>query len=148
MAIKEQLENALKVAMRANDDVRRRTVRMALASIKMAEIDKGKPLDDPSIMVILQKEIKSRNEAIQEARKAQRSDLENANLAEITVLESFLPAPLSAEELQDAVKSAMTEINAASLADMGRIIKIVMERFPFRVTGDRVSQIARSLLQK
>ncbi len=148
MTIKEQLETALKDAMRANDDVRRRTVRMALASIRMTELDKGKALDDPAIMSILQKEVKSRNEAIQEARRAQRSDLENASLAEIAVLESFLPAPLSDAELRDAVKSVMNEINASSPADMGRIIKIVMDRYPFRVAGDRVSQVVRTFLQK
>jgi uncharacterized protein YqeY len=147
MTIKEQLENALKDAMRANDDVKRRTLRMALASIKMSEIDKGKTLDDPATMTILQKEIKSRNEAIQEARKAHRSDLEEASLAEISVLESFLPVPLTDIELKDAVKSVMAEINAASPSDMGRIIKMVMERYPFRVTGDKVSQAVRSLLQ-
>ncbi len=148
MTIKEKLESALKEAMRANDDVRRRTVRMALASIKMTEIDKRKSLDDPAIMAILQNEIKSRNEAIKDARKAQRMDLENANLAEISVLETFLPAQLSDAEIQDAVKSIMKEINASSPADMGRIIKLVTERFPFRVTGERVIQVARPLLQK
>ncbi len=148
MTIKQQLENSLKDAMRASDDVRRRTLRMALSSIKMAEIEKRKPLDDPATMAILQNEIKSRNEAIQEARRAHRSDLESAAQDEISVLESFLPARLTDFELQDAVKSVMAEINATSPSDMGRIIKIVMERYPFRITGDRVSQVVRSLLEK
>ncbi len=144
----EQLANALKDAMRANDDVRRRTVRMALSNIKMKEIDRGKPLDDTATMIILQEEIKARNESIRDARKANRADLENAALAEISVLESFLPTQLTDAELQDAVKSVIAEINATSPSDMGRIIKIVMERFPFRITGDRISQVVRPLLQK
>ncbi len=147
MTIKEQLESALKDAMRANDDLRRRTVRMALANVKMAEINKGKPLDDTAIMLIIQQEIKARYEAIQDARKAQRSDLENANLAEISVLESFLPAQLSDAELQDVVKSVMVEINASSPSDMGRIIKVTAERTQFRATRDRVYQVVRALLQ-
>ncbi len=148
MSIKEQLEAALKDAMRARDDVRRRTLRMALASIKMEEIDKGKQLDERASMVILQQEIKSRNEAIREAQRAQRSDLEVAARAEISVLEAFLPTPLTDAELQDAVKSVIAEVNATSPADTGRIIKVLMERFPFRVTGDRISLVVRSLLQK
>ncbi len=148
MTIMEQLANALKDAMRANDDVRRRTVRMALSNIKMKEIDRGKPLDDTATMIILQEEIKARNESIRDARKANRADLENAALAEISVLESFLPAQLTDAELRDAVKSVIAEINATSPSDMGRIIKIVMERFPFRITGDRISQVVRPLLQK
>ena len=148
MNIKEQLESALKDAMRANDDVKRRTLRMALSSIKLAEIEKGKPLDDLSMMAILHKEIKSRNEAIQEARTAHRSDLENEALAEISVLEPFLPKPLTDSELQEVVKSVMMEINGASPSDMGRIIKLVMERVQGRAANDRISQVVRSLIQK
>ncbi len=148
MTLKEQLESALKDAMRANDDIKRRTLRMALSSIKLSEIEKGKPVDDLITMAILQKEIKLRREAIQEAQKAQRSDLENAALAEITVLESFLPKPLTDGELQDIVKLVMVELNPSGPGDMGRIIKAVMERVQGRAAGDRISQVVRSSLQK
>ena len=75
MDTKLKLENALKDAMRAGDDTGKRTVRMALAAIRMAEIEKGSALDETSLMAILQKEIKGRNEAIREAQQANRPDL-------------------------------------------------------------------------
>ena len=148
MSLKSQLESALKDAMKANDDVKRRTLRMAISNIRMEEIDKGVALDDLSTMVILQKEIKSRRDAIKDAEKAHRDDLIEASLAEIAVLESFLPKPLTDVELQDVVKSVMAELNSTNPSDMGRIIKVVMERVPFRAAGDRISQTVRSLLQK
>ncbi len=148
MSLKSQLETALKDAMRANDDVKRRTLRMALSNIKMAEIEKGSALDDPAIELILLKELKSRREAIDEAQKANRQDLKDASLAEMAVLESFLPKPLTDDELKEVVNSVMLELNASSPADMGRIIKAVKERVQTRAAGDRISQTVRALLQK
>ncbi|HVP21865.1 MAG TPA: GatB/YqeY domain-containing protein [Anaerolineaceae bacterium] len=148
MELKKQLENALKDAMRANDDVTRRTIRMALSSIKLAEVEKGQPLDDLALMGILQKEIKMRNEAIQEARQANRPDLEAASQVEITVLQSFLPQPMSDAELNEFVQSIITELNASGTADMGRVIKAVIPRVQGRAPGDKVSQVVRTLLQK
>ena len=148
MNLKSQLESALKDAMKANDDVKRRTLRMALSNIKMAEIDKGSALDDLTVMSILQKEIKSRREAIQDAQKAHREDLIDASLAEITVLESYLPKPLSDDELGEMVKSVTAELNTANPSDMGRIIKVVIERVQGRAAGDRISKAVRAKLQK
>jgi uncharacterized protein YqeY len=148
MELKTQLENSLKDAMRASDDVKRRTLRMVLASSKMAEIEKGSPLDDQAIMAIIQKEIKSRRESIQEAQKANRLDLESASLAEIAVLESYLPTPFSETELQQLVNSVIIELGATGPADMGRVIKAVMPRVQGRAAGDKVSQAVRAALQK
>jgi uncharacterized protein YqeY len=148
MELKTKLENSLKDAMRASDDVKRRTLRMVLASSKMAEIEKGSPLDDQAMMAIIQKEIKSRRESIQEAQKANRTDLESAALAEIAVLESYLPTPLSETELQELVKLVIAEMGATGLADMGRVIKTVMPRVQGRAAGDKVSQAVKAALQK
>ena len=148
MELKIKLENALKDAMRASDDVKRRTLRMVLASSKMAEIEKGSPLDDQAMMAIIQKEIKSRRESIQEAQKANRTDLESAALAEISVLETYLPTPFTEAELQDLVKSVISEIGAASPTDMGRVIKAIMPRVQGRAAGDKISQAVKAALQK
>ena len=148
MELKTKLENSLKDAMRASDDVKRRTLRMVLASSKMAEIEKGSPLDDQAMMAIIQKEIKSSRESIQEAQKANRTDLESAALAEIAVLESYLPTPFSETELQELVKLVIAEMGATGLADMGRVIKTVMPRVQGRAAGDKVSQAVKAALQK
>jgi uncharacterized protein YqeY len=91
MTVKSQLENDLKDALRAGDDLRKRTLRMALSAIKQTEIDKGITLDDSGVMSILQKEIKSRHESIADAERAHRQDLVDASRAAIEVLEG-LPA--------------------------------------------------------
>src|SRR5512144_2791996 len=119
MDIKTQLSEAMKQAMRANDDVARRTTRMALAGIKQAEVDKRTSLDEPAVIALLQKEIKNRREAIEEAKKASRPDLVADNEAEIKVLERFLPKAMSLEELRSLAQAAITETGASSQSDMG-----------------------------
>lgn len=147
MSTKEQLENGLKDAMRAGDDLRKRTLRMALAAIRQVEIDKGTTLDDSAVMAILQKEIKSRQEAVDEARRAGRPDLEQAAQAEIGVLQAFLPQPLSAEELEALARQAVADAGATSPREMGQVMKILLPRLGGRASGDQASQAVRKLLQ-
>jgi uncharacterized protein YqeY len=148
MALKSKLENDLKEAMRSGDDVKKRTLRMVLASSKMTEIDKGSPLDEQGLMAIIQKEIKSRRESIQEAQKASRPDLEAEANLEITVLESYLPAPFSEAELLALVQTVAAELGATGPADMGKVIKAAMARVQGRAAGDKVSYAVRTFLQK
>jgi len=148
MDIKEKLTEAMRRAMRANDDVSRRTTRMALAAIKLAEVDKQTTLDDAAVMGLLQKEIKNRREAIEEARKANRSDLIDENEAEIKVLEAFLPKAMSAEELRELAQAAITETGAAAPTDMGKVMKVLIPQVAGRAAGDQVSALVRELLAK
>jgi len=148
MDIKTQLNNSLKDAMRSNDDVRKRTIRMALAAIKQAEIDRQITLDEGAVMLILQKEIRIRRESLEEAQKVNRTDLVASAEAEIDVLKTFLPEGLSNEELMELAKAAIIEVGATSMADLGRIMKSLMPRIQGRAPGDQVSQIVRELLQK
>lgn len=147
MPTKNDLENALKDAMRAGDDLRKRTLRMALAAVRFAEIEKGVELDEPVILAILQKEIKSRQEAITDAERANRPDLASANTAEIAILEGFLPAALSSSELEVLAQQAITEVGATEPRDMGRVMKVLIPRLQGRATGDQASQVVRRLLQ-
>jgi uncharacterized protein len=148
MDLKQQLENALREAMRSNNDVSKQTLRMALAAIKFSEKEKGKPVDEAGVNAILQKEIKSRREAIQDAEKAHRSDLIESSQAEITVLESFLPKQLSDPEIQALVDTAIAETQASGITDMGKVMKVLAPRLQGRAPGDRVSQFVRQALQK
>jgi len=133
--------------MKSGDEVRKRTLRMALAAVKQAEVDKRIELDDAAIMALLQKEIKNRRESLEEAKKANRADLIEANEAEIEVIEVFLPKAMPAEELRALVQAAITETGAASPADMGRVMKLVMPRVAGRAPNDMVSAAVRELLQ-
>ena len=148
MTIKTQLNDTMKDAMKSGDEVRKRTVRMALAAVKQAEVDKRIELDDPAIMALLQKEIKNRRESLEEAKKANRPDLIEANEAEIKVLEVFLPRAMPAEDLRVLVQAAIAETGAAGPADMGKVMKLVMPRVAGRAPNDMVSATVKGLLQK
>ena len=148
MSIKSQLNESMKDAMRSGDEVRKRTVRMALAAVKQAEVDKRVELDDMAVLNLLQREVKNRREALEEARKASRPDLVEANEAEIRVLEAFLPKSMPEDELRALVQAAITDTGAASPADMGKVMKIVMAKVAGRAPNDRVSATVRELLQK
>jgi len=148
MTIKSQLNESMKAAMRSGDEVRKRTVRMALAAVKQAEVDKRTELDDMAVMSLIQKEIKNRRESLEEAKKANRTDLVEANEAEIKVLEAFLPEAMHPEELRALVQAAINETGAGSPADMGKVMKIVMAKVAGRAPNDKVSATVRELLQK
>jgi hypothetical protein len=148
MDIKARLDSELKDAMRKNDDVRKRTIRMALTSIKLAEVDKGSPLDESAILSILQKEVKSRRESAEEAQRAMRPDLVIAADQEIAVVESFLPKQLDPQELNRMVQEAVTEVGASSPTDMGKVMKVLLPRLQGRAAGDQVSLAVRQILQK
>ncbi|HEY6074225.1 MAG TPA: GatB/YqeY domain-containing protein [Anaerolineales bacterium] len=148
MDLKTQLNDSVKDAMRSGDEVRKRTLRMVLAAVKQAEVDKRITLDDMAVVSILQKEIKNRREALEEANKASREDLASENRAEIAVLETFLPKAMPAEELRALVQAAVAESGAASMTDMGKVMKIVMPRVAGRAPNDMISTMVREVLQK
>ena len=147
MTIKTQLNDSMKDAMKSGDEVRKRTIRMALAAVKQVEVDKRIELDDMAIMALLQKEIKNRRESLEEAKKANRADLIEANEAEIKVLEVFLPKAMPAEELRALVQTAITEVGAVGPADMGKVMKTVMPKVAGRAPNDMVSAAVKELLQ-
>ena len=148
MDTKEKLEIALKEALKAGDDVRKRTVRMVLAAVRQVEIDRQVKLDEAAVINIIQKEIKTRKESVEEARGANRPDIVAATDAEIVVLQAYLPAALSAEELNALVGSAVLEAGAKSPADMGKVMKLLLPRVAGRAPGDQVSATVRQLLLK
>jgi uncharacterized protein YqeY len=147
MDLKTRLESSLKDAMRAGDDVRKRTIRMAISAIRLAEIEKGSPLDEAGLIDMLQKEVKSRHEAIAEAQHAKRPDLVSASEDEIKVLETFLPQQFTPQELEALAHQAITEANATSPADMGKVMKLLTPRLQGRANGAQASQLVRKLLQ-
>lgn len=147
MAIKTDLEQALKDALRANDEMRKNTLRGTLAAIKEAEVLKKGELDDAAVVAIVQKEVKSRNEALAEAEKAKRSDLAEKAKAETKVLETFLPKALSQQEVEAIVQAAIAEVGATTPADMGKVMKAVLPKLQGRADGAQVSQLVRTKLQ-
>jgi len=146
MSTKEKLTQSLKEALKAKDERRKRVVRMAMTSIKNAEIDKKGELDEPDVLAIIQKEVKARHETIEGARQAKRDDLIAEAEAEIAVLEEYLPKALSREELEALVKEAIAEAGATSPNEMGQVMKVLMPKVRGRADGKEANQIVRELL--
>ena len=145
---REQLSEALKQALRDRDETRKRTLRLALAAIKNAEIDSKSDLDEPEILAILQKEVKSRRETIEGAEQAGREDLIVEALAEIDVLEEFLPEPLGERELTILAQEVIKEVGATTPKDMGKVMQVIIPRVSGRADGKEVSLVVRQLLSK
>jgi len=146
MSIKDDLKNALGVAMKTKDDVSKRSLRLALSAIKLAEVAKGEALEDMKIFNILQKEVKTKEETIAEATKAERSEMIAPLLEEIEVLKRFLPAELSDMELTEFIDKAITEQKATSIKQMGLVMKTVIIQVEGKASNDRISKIIKSKL--
>ena len=146
MNTKKQLESDLKDAMRSGDDLRKRTLRMVFSAIKNAEIERRNHLGESDILGIIQKEIKSRRESIQDAERANRPDLVMSNQEEISVLEAYLPKQLNDEELATLIREAIAETGASSLNQMGQVMKVLMPRIKGRADGGEVSRMVRKML--
>ena len=146
METRQALETAMRDAMRSRNEIALRTIRMVVSAIKFTEIEKGKPLDEAGIQSILQKEIKSRREAIAEAEKAARPDLAEAGKAEVTILEAYLPKQLSEDDLTALVKAAIAETGAAGPSDLGKVMKAALPKIQGRAPGDVVSAAVRKIL--
>ncbi len=148
MDTKTQLNESVKDAMKSGDELRKRTLRMVLAAVKQAEVDKQTTIDDMAVVALIQKEIKNRREAIEEAKKAERPDLIGDNEAEIKVLEVFLPKAMPIEELRALVQAAIAETGVAAPSDMGKVMKIVMPKVAGRAPNDMISSTVKELLVK
>jgi uncharacterized protein YqeY len=146
MDTQKQIEKDFKDALRAGDEQRKSTLRMVLSAIKLVEVDKGGSLEEGEVLVILQKEIKLRRESIADAEKAGRSDMISDLEAEISILEGYLPQALSQEEIEALAKEAIAIEGAASLQDMGKVMKVLMPKVQGRADGSLVSQTVRQLL--
>ena len=146
MSMKTRLEQDLQQAMRSGDAVRKSTIRMALAAIKLAEVERRGPLDNDAMLAVLHKEVKTRHETIADAEKASRPDLIEAARAELDVLRGYLPRPLSGDELEALARQAIAESGATSLKEVGQVMKLLMPRLQGRADGKTASEKVRGLL--
>jgi uncharacterized protein YqeY len=147
MTLKTQLRDALTVALKAKDAQRKMTLRMALASIKNAEVEARGELDEARVLGLLQKEVKSRQETIEGAEQANRPDLIEKAELEIGILSEFLPQPLTTDELKAFVEQAIQESGAASIDDIGRVMGVLMPKIRGKADGKEANQIVREMLQ-
>jgi uncharacterized protein YqeY len=146
MLTKETLQADLQSAIRSKDDVRKRTLRLALTKIKLVEVDRRDTLDERTLFGILQKEVKTRQESIEEAKKANREDIIAAAKAEIAVIQEYLPQPLTQAELEDLTNQVIQEISVTGPESMGEVMKMLMPRVQGRADGVTVSNLVRDKL--
>lgn len=125
MSLLDQLKDEMKNAMRAKDKIRLGVIRMALSAIKQIEIDEKTELNDDGIIAVLTKMVKQRKESITMFTEGGRDDMAANEAAEVTVLEEFMPTPLTHEEINTMISDAISQSGAASMADMGKVMAIL-----------------------
>jgi uncharacterized protein YqeY len=142
----KRIEIELADAMRAQDELRRDTLRLILAALRSAEKNLMRPLSEDEELQVLQRERKRRVEAAEAFRAGDRSERAEREEAELKVLEEFMPPPLSQEELEEIVDNAVAAVGATSVRDLGRVMADVMPQISGRADGSVVSQLVREAL--
>jgi uncharacterized protein len=146
MSLISEIEQDGKEATRARDAPRRDALRLILSSLRSAEKELQRPLSDDEELQVLQRERKRRIEASEAFRAAGREEQAAKEDGELAILEEFMPAPLSEEDLERIVDDAIAENGATSMRDMGRVMADVMPQIAGRADGSAVSQIVREKL--
>jgi uncharacterized protein YqeY len=146
MTLKERIKNDIKEAMRAKDTARRDTLRNINAAIKQIEVDERRELEDADVERILLKYAKQREDAIEQFRTAGRDDLVAKDEAELALVKSYLPEPMSPEELEEELRAIVEECGAQSMKDMGRVMALARERIGSRADGGAISSVVKKIL--
>lgn len=146
MSIQERLRADLKDAMRARDDVRKTTIRMALSALKNAQVAKNADLTDDEELGVVSKEARQLKDAIVEYQRGNRQDLVDAATAQIEILQEYLPQPLGDDEVRVLVQAAIAETGASSPKQMGLVMRVLMPQVRGRADGQMVSQMVRTIL--
>ena len=139
MTLKDRITEDMKTAMRSGDKERLATVRLALAAIKQREVDERIVLDDSQVLLVLDKMIKQRREAITQFESGGRADLVAKETSEIAVLQHYLPAQLGEAEVDALIAAAIAESGATSIKDMGKVMALVKPKAAGRVDMGAVS---------
>ena len=146
MTLRENLEHDLHKAMRQRDARRKGVLRMALSAIQTAEATRKEPLPEDEVVVLLRKEVKRREEALQMMRDAGREDLVPDEEVELEILRAYLPRMMDESEITELAKEVIAEVDATSPSDMGKVMGALMPRVKGKADGRVVSQIVRQLL--
>ena len=146
MSLRTQLESDMKDAMRSRDSMRLETIRGVRGAIRNKEIEIGAELDDDGIVPVVRSLVKQRIDAIEQYRAAGRHELADKEAAEQLVLERYLPAAPSAQEVERIVLEVIAEVGASGPRDMGKVMKPALEKLGGAADGKQVSEIVKKLL--
>ena len=146
MLLKDQITEDMKTAMRARDSERLGTIRLLLAAIKQKEVDERIVVDDVAVVAIVDKLIKQRKDSIEAFQKADRKDLADKEAAEQVVLQAYLPARMSSDEVTAAVKAIVAELGASGPGDMGKVMGAVKAKLAGKADMGQVSAAVKATL--
>ena len=146
MSLKDQITEDMKTAMRAKDSARLGTIRLLQAAMKQKEVDERITLDDVAVVAIVDKMLKQRKDSIEAFEKAGRQDLVDKEVAEVKVLQAYLPARLSAEEVAAAVKAIVADLGAKGPGDMGKVMGAVKAQLAGKADMGQVSAAVKAAL--
>jgi hypothetical protein len=146
MSMKTTFKDAMKEAMRAKDKPRLSAIRLVQAEIKRVEVDERIEIDDARVLAILDKMVKQRRDSITQYEAAGRQELADIEIAEITVIQDFLPTALTDAEIAELVQSAISQTGAASMADMGKVMGILRPQVQGRADTGAVSGLVKAAL--
>jgi uncharacterized protein YqeY len=147
MSIRQQILADLTASMKAQTAARTSTLRMVKASLMNREIEKGGELDDQEMQKLLRSLVKQRRDSVEQYEKASRQELADKEMAEIVVIEAYLPQAAGDAEIEAAVVAAISETGAASIKDMGKVMKAAQEKLSGRnADGRRISEIVKAKL--
>lgn len=147
MSFSERIQKELTAALKAKDELRLSVLRMLKTALRNREVEKCAALDAADAIAVLRTLIKQRREAVEEYTKAGRPERAVQEEKEIAVLESYLPAAVSENEIKTAIEAAVAETSATSAKDVGKVMKVVMGRFAGKnVDGKRVNELVRQRL--
>ena len=149
MSLHDRLSEDLKSAMKSRDQLRMDVIRMIKAAVQYKEVELKQDLDDAGMSRIMTTLIKQRKEAAEQFEKGNRQDLAQKERLEISIIEGYLPAALSSEELSQLVQTVIKDSGASSLKDMGQVMKAVMSRVAGQtVDGKLISDLVKAALQR
>ena len=143
---KSQLNDELKTALRSGDKLRLSVLRLLSALIKNREVEKRGPLTDAEILQAIIASCKQRQDSIEQFKQGGRADLVEKESAELSILQSYLPAPLTGDELRALIRQAIQDVQAASPKDMGKVMAALMPKVAGRADGKAVSALVREML--
>ncbi|MDP2078561.1 MAG: GatB/YqeY domain-containing protein [Sulfuricurvum sp.] len=146
MSLKEQINTDIKTAMKEKEVVKRDALRLLSSAMKQIEVDERKELSDEDIIKIIQKQVKQRNDSMTQYKEAGRDDLYEIEAAEAAIFETYLPKQLSDEELQAAIRAIITEVNATTLKDIGKIMAAASKSIGALADGKRINECAKKFL--
>ncbi|MGD2052685.1 MAG: GatB/YqeY domain-containing protein [Gammaproteobacteria bacterium] len=145
-ALKDQIQDAMKTAMKSGDKERLAVIRLIMSAMKQVEVDERTELDDNRVLGILDKMVKQRRESISQFNAGGREDLATREQAEIDVISDFLPQALSEEEIEAIINQAISDSGAASMKDMGKVMGIIKPQITGRADMGAVSSKIKSRL--